>query len=486
MGWRQHPRATVGSVILLVGLAAGLWWWNARQHADKVTMRSPAPERARRTDPAEWTNASARPVKKIDRKEPSTAQVDDRPLTPIIDKVTVEKNEVCIGEENLVTVRAHTTDGREDAYLHAVIGGQSGMVVPLLARQGEGERSKPALITVFGRNNVATSVEVPSFTVKDCNVRHQLLIELQLRPNTESHYELRARTSAIGADEDFVATYYAWDFGDGEQTTTDRPFVIHDYGRRLQDALYSQFVIRVEAVSAKGESVVGRRTLALRNGAFVNLIYANTVTLMVELTPRFPQMGEDGVVRQGVRLWHHQRDPIHIERAEARRNFTGDEPSRREEVSVVGLLGTHLIPRDGVEIEVQLDTRDEPDVFSVDYLLYGKSAEGIAVQGVFSVMVPPPAPTVDNSIPVRDPLFRAKIRRSMALLGKKLVTEEEIARLEADGAFSDLQKDGDSKGLSPSEQTYGDMPPHPRRSGEPAPSTALGDARALPILEPED
>src|SRR5690349_10967458 len=35
---------------------------------------------------------------------------------PVFDSVQVEKEEVCQGEENLVTVRAHTTDGN-DAYL---------------------------------------------------------------------------------------------------------------------------------------------------------------------------------------------------------------------------------------------------------------------------------------------------------------------------------------------------------------------------------
>src|SRR3954452_21266847 len=43
-----------------------------------------------------------------------TAAAPPRPVTPpVFDSVEVEKEEVCEGEENLVTVRAHTTDGND-------------------------------------------------------------------------------------------------------------------------------------------------------------------------------------------------------------------------------------------------------------------------------------------------------------------------------------------------------------------------------------
>ena len=42
---------------------------------------------------------------------------------PVIDDITVEKPSVCSGEENLITVKAHTTTGT-DELLHYVIDGQ--------------------------------------------------------------------------------------------------------------------------------------------------------------------------------------------------------------------------------------------------------------------------------------------------------------------------------------------------------------------------
>src|SRR5690349_488437 len=37
---------------------------------------------------------------------------------PVIDEVVLEKSEVCEGEENLVTVKAHSPDPEDDPFLH--------------------------------------------------------------------------------------------------------------------------------------------------------------------------------------------------------------------------------------------------------------------------------------------------------------------------------------------------------------------------------
>lgn len=79
---------------------------------------------------------------------------------PIIDEVSVEKREVCSGEDNLISVRAHSPDGN-DAYLHTTIGASTGMRVPLRVwRESDGTYELPT-VTVFGKNNVATTVRVP-------------------------------------------------------------------------------------------------------------------------------------------------------------------------------------------------------------------------------------------------------------------------------------------------------------------------------------
>ena len=69
---------------------------------------------------------------------------------------------MCAGEENLVTVKAHTTNGT-DPFLHTVIDGHQGASIPVtLWRDDSGAVLGAHSITVFGRNNVATTVPLRS------------------------------------------------------------------------------------------------------------------------------------------------------------------------------------------------------------------------------------------------------------------------------------------------------------------------------------
>src|ERR1700722_10187247 len=87
---------------------------------------------------------------------------------PVIDDISFEKMEVCSGEENLVTIKAHTVNGT-DPFLHYVVDGHMGSSVPLtLWNDANGQVMGQHTVTVFGRGNVATSVPLPAYTVKDC------------------------------------------------------------------------------------------------------------------------------------------------------------------------------------------------------------------------------------------------------------------------------------------------------------------------------
>src|SRR5689334_17758918 len=88
------------------------------------------------------------------REERSARPKGAAPLPPVIDSITVEKDEVCEGEENLVTVRAHTPDDN-DAFLHYQIGPTRGSPVALRSYLDDREKPSWHRITVFGKNNVA-------------------------------------------------------------------------------------------------------------------------------------------------------------------------------------------------------------------------------------------------------------------------------------------------------------------------------------------
>lgn len=473
-GGQRRRQRTVIAVLLCLAVAL-LWWWRRdrpEEASNRVVAGSPA------LGAREPGGPSARP------HAPRLADEGAPADPPIIDRVTVEKSEVCQGEENLVTVTAHTPGGKDDAYLHGIVAGSPGMSVPLRSYlQKDGSQPEPRVVTVFGRQNVPSSAAVPSFTVKDCIVERKAVVTWRLRPNTDAEFDLRVQIVNLSATEPFEAVAYQWEFGDGEVAETEKPWVIHDYGRRPQgDALISELLVKVLAKDKSGEALLGRNTLVLRNAAFANLAFAGVVTLSSAITPRFPVVDEDGVIRQRVRLWHYRPAPVHIDRVRLRRNRkSGGEPEMVEG-SVADVLGTSEIPPEGIEIAVELDTERDPDLFSVDYLLEGKSAEGYPVRGVFPIMTPTALPTKDRHIPVRDPLLEAKIKRAREILDKRYVTDEDIWALERDGAFGDLAvSPGPAAGTTP--PSYGDLAPHPPRSGEPTPDTPLVDGTKLPALD---
>ena len=238
---------------------------------------------------------------------PSAATADP---PPVIDEVVLEKKEVCSGEENLVTVKSHTTNGT-DPFLHTVIDGHMGFSVPItLWKDPSGNIEGTHSITVFGRGNVATTVPLPQYEVMDCRPTYIAEIMQRVRSNTWADFDFNARVIGIqrapteadrqrGAPppptpKPFKPVAFTWTFGDGESTTSLTPIVEHDYEGRTQSTLYSYFVVGVSIRGAKGETATGRLALPLINPAFEALAGKGIVALLVSLDPRFPELGSDG------------------------------------------------------------------------------------------------------------------------------------------------------------------------------------------------
>jgi hypothetical protein len=378
---------------------------------------------------------------------PEPPPVQPEPDAPVIDEITVEKKEVCEGEENLITVRAHTSNGT-DEYLNYLVGGRKGQQVPLrswIADDGE----RPQLeVKVFGRNNVVTSAPVPAFAVKPCKPERLVLITQRLRANTWSEFDFEVKINESGAAGNpaasvlpFKPKLYEWSFGDGEKATTQLPYADHNYEGRKQDALYTHLMIEVKVHPEVGEPVVGRTSLQLINPVFEDLATKGVVTLLVQLTPRFPELGSDGVVRQKVRLFHHRDRPVFIHNAVLfRHKTTPGEPVREQVVDPASLMGTSIVPPGkGIEFEVRLDTNKDTDVFSLEHYVEGKDSEGLTARGSFSVMRPPKLPTKENSMPVEDPLLKQKILAARRILNRPYVTDEDLWALQRAGKFAELE-----------------------------------------------
>lgn len=438
----RRRQALLGGVA--VGVAALIAWLLLSKSPEKPEAPKAAPD----TPQASWSPGPSSPSPAAPPQAPAP-QAPPSPNAPIVDEVLVEKKEVCSGEENLIIVHAHTPDGT-DAYLHYSMGGAgNGDRVPLrIFLNPDGTYELPS-VTVFGKDNVATTVPVPHFTVKPCQPERIAQIVARTVPNSPDEYEFMVRIGDLPRPDGqppaqpFVPVRYEWTFNDRETKTTSVPVVAHSFENVPHDRLYLQHRVRVDVFDAAGLKVTARHSLQVLSSSFENLDKKGVVTVLAVGTPRFPELGEDGVVRQTFRLFHHFRGTVRIQKVTAIRAFAPVDGPPPPEQADPAALGVDAVPEGrGAEVKVTLDTKKEPDVVGITYSLEGVSADGRPARGTFSVLKPPPRPTRESNVPVTDPVLLAKIKRARELLKQPYVTDEDIWRLEREGKFADLKLDG--------------------------------------------
>jgi hypothetical protein len=433
----------VGAAALGVCVLAGLIAWLGGAEAPASPPPLPPPPAMPGPQLGEAVPAPEAPRPPPPERPEETLSAEADPAAPLIDDISVEKREVCEGEENLISLRAHTPDG-SDAFLHYSVGGRQGQRIPVRSWIADDGETPKLEVRVFGRNGKVTVAQVPPFTVKPCKPARSAFITSRIRANTWSEFEFEVKLAESALPEGgtpFQPRSYEWSFGDGETLTTQTPYALHNYEGRKQDAMFSHLLVEVKVRGDGGEPVVGRTALQLVNPAFEDLATKGVVTLLVQLTPRFPELGSDGVVRQKVRLFHHQDRPVFIHNAVLfRHRRASTAPGGQQVVDPSRLLGSSIVPPGkGLEFEVRLDTRKEPDVFSVEHYVEGKDSEGRPARGAFSVMRPPARPTKENSNPVEDPLLKAKILEARKLLNRPYVTDEDLWQLQREGKFAELE-----------------------------------------------
>ncbi|ATB35309.1 hypothetical protein CYFUS_000721 [Cystobacter fuscus] len=441
----RRPGRPTWVLLVLLALGVAVGWWLSRAEPDAPpavtqasTRASPSP-----TNPAAPATATAPAAPLAAAPTPQAPT----PAPPIVDEVRVEKEEVCSGEENLVSVRAHTPDGN-DAYLHYTVGDGTGQRIPVRVWRDDSGAYELPRVTVFTKDNVSVTVPVPAYRVKDCEPERLVHVMSRRLPNSEADYEFFARVvdkpTAPGqpAPKPFVPTRYVWTFDDSATETTSGPLVSHALapGPGL-GGQYTQHLVRVEVFDASGRKETGRSSLQVLNTSFENFDKKGIVTLFAAGTPRFPVLDADGVVRQTFRLSHHFRGTVRLTRVTAIRAFIGDKnaPPPPEQVEPATLSVSEIPEGPGTEVKLTFDTQAEPGVFSLTYALEGVSADGHPARGTFSLMRPPPRPTRDNSAPITNPVLLAKVKRARELLHQEFVTDEDLLRLEREGRFADLQ-----------------------------------------------
>jgi hypothetical protein len=257
-------RVTVGAAIVLA--IAGVAALTGRR-----APRSPArdTEQAAERLPASPRRVPA-PVpgyyRAPDRRAPTYSF--GRP-NPVIERVLVDKTEVCRGEENFVRVDVSTVDD-SDADLKILLqgsgflgSGSTGSRLPLRLFALTNAEQMPTVV-VFGKGGTFAQQQVPFVHVKDCDADPFLRLEAQKRSDEgPAVYELHA---SLGAEH---LTNVAWTFGDGSTATKQEPSVTHDYGQREQRSRFSEFLISATATDAQGRTVRGHQTLELLNREYL-------------------------------------------------------------------------------------------------------------------------------------------------------------------------------------------------------------------------
>jgi hypothetical protein len=438
--------------VLLLALLAlgGLVGWLLSRGAPSPD----APVSQARTRAQEAAGDSASPALAAAPKAPEAAPAAaPSPAKPIVDEIRVEKQEVCSGEENLISVRAHTPDGK-DAWLHYTVGSGTGQRMPLRVWRNDDGTYEIPTVTVFTKDNVSVTVPIPAYQVKECEPERLVHVMSRRLPNAEDDFEFLAKVverpvrPGQPAPKPFVPARYVWTFDDEPAETTTHPVTSHTLlGKLGADSMYTQHLVRVDVYDAAGQKATGRSSLQVLNTSFENFDKKGIVTLLAVGTPRFPVLDEDGVVRQSFRLYHRFRGPVRLTKVTTIRAFIGNKegPPPPEQVDVASLPVSEVPEGKGAEVKVTFDTKAEPEVFAITYALEGVSADGHPARGTFSIMRPPPKPTRENSNPVTDPVLLAKVKRARELLKQEFVTDEDLFRLEREGRFADLKVDASQK-----------------------------------------
>ena len=188
---------------------------------------------------------------------------------PVIDRILVDKTEVCRGEENFVHVDLSTVDD-SDADLKVVLQGtgfigsdSTGRRLPMRLLAPRTPEEMPTVV-VFGRGGTFAEQQVPSIRVKDCDAEPFLGLDARkLSDQGPAAYQFEA---VLGSK---ALSNVVWSFGDGETQTTQGARVTHDYGQRPQQGRFSEFLISATGTDEEGRTFRGYRTLELVNRDYI-------------------------------------------------------------------------------------------------------------------------------------------------------------------------------------------------------------------------
>jgi hypothetical protein len=287
------------AAMALAAAAAAGWWMWSRPKAPQVAA---APRPGSALDWRPRPPAAPRPAMRL--IEPIVAE----PGAPVIDEVTVDKTEVCRGEQNFMSIKAHTEDGSDAFLAFSMIDPESGLTV--FGSRIPFRQSAPGddeiLVSVEGKR-VTQRVALPAVTVKDCDAPLQASIKVGRGFDAMDRVHLTARLDNF----EFAPTRFEWDFGDGQRQTTATPEVDHSYEGRDQSSKQSSFVVQVKISDGGGRQAIGTQGVGFANLGFVPMAFLNEVPIAFGVRDPKSPSGE-------LWLYHGYSQPVRFERVTVR------------------------------------------------------------------------------------------------------------------------------------------------------------------------
>lgn len=332
--------AAGGTVLALLGA-----WFLSHQQRSVPQTRALSSDEAPPPQPPAQTLRAESEGRAVPEPEPEAQDPGGGP--PVIEHLSVDKTEVCRGEDNFATVKARTLDGA-DYYLRI------GMTEPEHGRFLQGTRipfhldrqpTHPLRVSVEGRRRTSFA-DLPEIHVKDCTVPRRVNIETTR--TFDSPDRVRFDVTLVESPQPgsldnapFRALRYVWDFGDGQTATTSEPQASHSYEARSQSSMVSVYLVRVVLEEKGDRRVAGSVTVPLTNRGFVPLIHENKVLVSAGVVRKV-----DGDEPEKIWIYHGYSRAVSfdkVELIEQAPDGSKEEPTRRE-LAFASVLGLTTLP----------------------------------------------------------------------------------------------------------------------------------------------
>ncbi len=349
----------------------------------------------------------------------------------LIQRVDLEKPEICPGDDVKISVRMDETkkiNGFDSE--SSVMGIPSGEAVLRFAHAGE--RSFYVAVT-DGRRGMDFRTGLVKVLPADspaCAKRPRLVLYSRAIDREIFHFAV--------VDSPFVtADAYRWEFGDGttQDTKITSPSIEHSFSARGQERHTSVYHVAVTALASGREIAKARTTIVLPNTYFRTLEIGSP-QLSAEYSPLLKKTQDQPLTYEAqIRFGNPDHVPVTLDKANLSIFPCKTNTMREETPDVAALLDRTSIPPGGTSVKLRLMMSEEP--CRIDITLSGDTdpprVGGNARRGSGTIgrttaqLTLTTRPSTDQGKQKLQELIQ--LEKARLILGKDDITEEEMRQL---------------------------------------------------------